>query len=382
MNQTITRSLSSAAAHAASVSHQRGQAGFSVGRTMFGVEGNILTEAPSLDEAINLAGLNFEVEKVPAFHRVERSGLEPVGRTGLAVPAAPEFLPAQGAHLVRRKDNFQALGIVGDRYRTVQNRDVLRSLDPLLQDGLAKPEAGGVFDEGATSWMLFRFDVEEINRQANGLTEGLLTTVQPFGIVLLRHDGNGSNLIQQLPYRIACLNALPGVIRGGKSAGATIRHTGEASERTIEEAQAIFGSIATMYGDYAALEQAMRFQRMTTAAFQRIMLDAALPLTPVKAGESKRAVTNREKQVERRSAATNRWWNGLGHRGDGSTWEALNGVIEAMDHDEALVRGRNLKSDVVGSRARIKARLMSNATRYAQDADYRVQADKHYLSLN
>lgn len=337
------------AQHAASISH-RPNSGFSVGRTMFGQEGTALTTAPSFDEALTLAGVNFSVEKVPAYSRIS------VPRFGGGEDV--EYVPAKDAFIVRRTDTFEALGHVGARYQVAQNRDALRAIEPLYDDGLVKPEAGGVFDGGSTSWMMFRFDADEINRRSNGATEGLLSTVEPFGIVLLRHDGRGKNLIQQLPMRIACLNVLPSM-RG--SDGAEIRHTGEANRKTIEEAEAIFGTLAASFADMAELYRAMKTTIMSAETFDQL-LDVAFPISAVRPGESARAATERVNQAERRTIATDLRWNGSGHSGTGDTWEAVNGIIEALDHGDENKRGRNLKSNIVGSRNRIKTRLFKFAT--------------------
>jgi hypothetical protein len=44
---------------------------------------------------------------------------------------------------------------------------------------------------------------------------------------------------------------------------------------------------------------------------------------------------------KRRSQVTWLWDNGLGHRGDRSAWEAYNGLVEAVDHDDTLFPSRS-----------------------------------------
>ena len=81
--------------------------------TMFSVRedpwhglGEIVQEAPTSQEAIKLAGLNWTVEQHPVFAHMDKYQV---------------LVPDTLANI--RSDNHETLGVVGNRYKIVQNID-------------------------------------------------------------------------------------------------------------------------------------------------------------------------------------------------------------------------------------------------------------------
>jgi len=346
--------------------------GFTIGRTMFGQKGTVLTEAPSLDAALGLAGWDYEVEKVPAFVQTETYDDEPI------------YGPAKGCFVVRRTDTGAALGHVGPRYSLVQNRKALSRIEPMFDAGLAWPEAGGTFRDGGTAWMILGFDREKLSEATDGMPDYLWEkeSLQPYGIVLLDHTGMRSDLLLQLPYRIACLNALPGLMRNGEGA-AKIRHTGDAATKFEREAGRLFNGMAHRYAKLADLVGLLRLQTLTEHAFHRLVQEIALPITPQKPDESGRQVAARQRQIERRVVVREMWTAGAGHSGDRSAWEAMNGLIEAQDHNPLFNRREvGLASQIDGSRMASKRRVFQALTRYGRDERFRDAIDDGTINLN
>src|SRR6266699_3339319 len=82
--------------------------------------GMVVDGTPSSAEAIELAGLGWEV------------GTEPI------YPA--DMQPIEGWRRTIRQDSKATLGVVTDGYNVVQNREAFDFIDGLLQDGLMKYE--------------------------------------------------------------------------------------------------------------------------------------------------------------------------------------------------------------------------------------------------
>lgn len=356
--------------------------GFGIGRTMFGQKGTVLTEAPTVDDAMGLAGWDYDVEKVPAFVETGRMLTEdPVhGENDL-----PIYGPAKGCFVVRRTDTGAALGHVGPRYSLVQNRNAINRITPMFEDGLAWPEAGGTFRDGGTAWMVLGFDRDRISEVTRGIPDYLWgeENIQPYGIVLLDHTGMRSDLLLQLPYRIACLNALPGLMRNGEGA-AKIRHTGDAAAKFEREAGRLFNGMAHRYAKLADLVGLLRFQQLTEQAFSRLVQEIALPIAPRKADDSNRMVAARDRQIQRRVVVRNLWTEGADHTGDRSAWEAMNGLIEAQDHSELFNRREvGLASQIDGSRMISKRKVFNALVRYGRDEPFRDAInDGSIINLN
>ena len=87
---------------------------FAVGATPWHGLGEVLEEAPTISEAIELSGLNWDV------------GLKDLQTDdGIHVPNRATF----------RKDTGAILGVVGPRYVPLQNREAFDWFQPFLETG-------------------------------------------------------------------------------------------------------------------------------------------------------------------------------------------------------------------------------------------------------
>lgn len=105
---------------------------FSVVETAWHREGTVLDKAPTLEEALALANMNYTVEKRP---------LTIQGNGGGAT--------SEKAFVTWNADKNCELGSVGPAYTVVQTRDAMAAtLGPLLDAGVLKIETGGVLRNG------------------------------------------------------------------------------------------------------------------------------------------------------------------------------------------------------------------------------------------
>ena len=110
--------------------------------TMFSVReapwhglGRIVMDAPASREALELAGLDWQVESRNIY-----SG------TGAMIP---------GYRANVRSTDDAVLGVVSDRYRIVQNEEAFQFTDDLLGEGVTYETAGSL-QGGKKVWMLAR----------------------------------------------------------------------------------------------------------------------------------------------------------------------------------------------------------------------------------
>lgn len=106
---------------------------FSVRETPWHGLGRIVMDAPASHEALELAGLDWQVESRNIY-----SG------TGAMIP---------GYRANVRSTDDAVLGVVSDRYRIVQNEDAFQFTDDLLGEGVTYETAGSL-QGGKKVWML------------------------------------------------------------------------------------------------------------------------------------------------------------------------------------------------------------------------------------
>ena len=108
---------------------------FSVRETPWHGLGRIVMDAPASRDALELAGLDWQVESRNIY-----SG------TGTMIP---------GYRANVRSADDAVLGVVSDRYRIVQNEEAFQFTDDLLGEGVTYETAGSL-QGGKKVWMLAR----------------------------------------------------------------------------------------------------------------------------------------------------------------------------------------------------------------------------------
>lgn len=176
--------------------------------------GIIVEEAPSSEEAIRLAGLNWEVQQQPIY--------------------LADGTEIKGNYANVRSSDGKALGIVGDRYKIVQNTDAFAFTDALLGEGVRYETAGSLKD-GKIIWLLARMP-ESI--------EILGDKVDPYMVFTNTHDGSGAVRVCMTPVRVVCNNTLNAAMRGARRVWSA-RHTGSITNKLDDARETL--QFATQY---------------------------------------------------------------------------------------------------------------------------------------
>lgn len=195
-------------------------------QTMFSVRqvpwhgmGIIVDEAPSSQEAIKLAGLDWTVEQRDVY----------VGEKKL-----------EGTVANVRTDNDTVLGLVSPQYKIVQNWEAFSFTDKLLGEGV-KYETAGALAEGKKVWLLAR------------LPKTVLVGDEtiPYLVFTNSHDGQGSVRVAITPVRVVCQNTLNIALQGASRSWSTI-HTGQINDKLAEAQHTL--ELATNYMERLASE--------------------------------------------------------------------------------------------------------------------------------
>lgn len=195
--------------------------------------GTVVEKAPTSEEAIKLAGLDWKAEKLPVF----------LGN-GQLVP---------DTFAVVRDSDSRVLGTVGNRYEILQNSEAFRFFDPLIDSGAATYESAGSLFDGSKVWVLAKL--------GNPITIGNDDTIEKYVLLSSSHDGTGSVTAMVTPIRVVCNNTLSSALRGRKNAKAegncvSIRHTSSVADR-LEQAQSLLATVNETYSNLASTWSAM-----------------------------------------------------------------------------------------------------------------------------
>ena len=174
---------------------------FSVGQTPWHKLGMIIEQAPTIEEGIKLAQMDWEVGLKDLF-------------------TADKQLVTHKA--VYRKDNNEVLNIVGPNWKPLQNIESFKFFDKFLEEGAATLETAGVLDQGQRTWVLAK------------ITDGLQDIVKgdPLQkyILLSNIHGIGSVRVGFTPIRVVCNNTLTAAIDCESSKLIRIKHSSQVVE--------------------------------------------------------------------------------------------------------------------------------------------------------
>lgn len=187
--------------------------------------GQVVNGAMTSEEAIKLANLDYEVDKTTIHARIEG-----VGEEGIVLYEAFD-----NRFATYRKDTNEVLGIVGNRYQVIQNKDSFSFFDAIIDEGEAIFETAGVLGKGERIFVTAK------------LPDDMLVGGEPcskYIILTNSHDGSSSIIAGLTTVRIVCNNTLQAALQG-LSNKVTIQHRVGFKER-LNEAHKVM-NIASKY---------------------------------------------------------------------------------------------------------------------------------------
>lgn len=157
--------------------------------------GKMVMEAPTSAEALNLAGLDWQV--------IQKS------------IKTDDGIPVPGFKANIRDLDERVLGVVTDRYKVVQNNEAFSFTDDLLGEGITYETAGSL-QAGRRTWILAKLPHRYI---ISG------DEVTPYLVFMNSHDGTGAIKAAMTPIRVVCNNTLNLALERAKRIWST-NHTG------------------------------------------------------------------------------------------------------------------------------------------------------------
>ena len=202
--------------------------------------------APTSEDAIRLAGLDWTVKQSPVY---TEQGFE---------------IPGYRAN-IRDIDNT-VLGMVGERYKVVQNKEAFDFTDAMLGEGLKYETAGSLFN-GKRIWLLARLPETQI----------LGDDVIPYLCFTNGHDGYHSIKVCCCHTRVVCNNTLNFALSHAPRSWST-RHVGDLASK-MEEARRTL-HLANAYTEELAVVADQLANTTVSEDEVRKILDNTFPVAP------------------------------------------------------------------------------------------------------
>lgn len=311
---------------------------FVVGEAAWHKLGVNISEAQTSDEAISLAGLDWNVEQW------ELLAVQPDDRFN-RIPA-----PSRVANV--RTDTNAVLGVVSPKYRVFQNREAFDFMDTIVGEKLAMFETAGSLKGGRRVWMMARIPGE--------YRAGSDDVIHPYVLLTNTHDGSQSLRMLPTTVRVVCMNTLNLALSYGRGEGLSIEHRRSLDAR-VEQARQNLGIITSrMNGFETELDRliAKPLRSMAIQGYFRQVAQLEGDENPTK---------TQQKMIEQWQVNLENERNNL--PGISYTpWAAFNSVSEWADH-QARVMGKTsvaktnnrLNSMWFGAANEVKQRAYSEA---------------------
>jgi len=226
---------------------------FSVRQTPWHGLGAVLPDNPkTISEAIAWSGLGWGVAKEPIA----------VDRGDVAMADSiwdPRCEEIPGYYATVRQDNRTVLGIVGDRYRVVQNWEAFQFVDQLLGSAV-NFETAGSLNGGRRVWVLASLP-DHI--QVGG------DPVRPYVLLMNSHDGSTAVVAATTPIRVLCQNTLNWGLAKARQRF-SIRHT-EQIGRRVHEARRVLELSVDYYAQFKQLGDQLASEAISDRQLRRVL---------------------------------------------------------------------------------------------------------------
>jgi len=237
-------------------------------------------------------------------------------------------------------DQTDVLGVVGERYRILQNEELFDFGDALL-DGGGRWETAGSIKGGRQVFGSLALERETV-LDPNGVSD----KVNSYLLVNTSHDGSIAIQASVTPVRVVCANTLNLALGSGVGRNRStkqsykIRHT-QTAQGKIQAAREALGLANAYMDEFDKMAQDMIEREITNDKFQDI-LKSAYPMPE-----------------EDKKGALKKWQNKLqdiediyqgqtNHMIAGTAWGALNAMTERIDWFR-IPRGGNSESVLAGA---------------------------------
>ena len=184
---------------------------FSVRETPWHGMGTIISEAPTSEDALHLAGLDWEVKQAPMLANID------------GVAHDTDYI------MNYRSSDNALLGLVQGQYKVVQNKDAFAFTDAIVDGKDTVYETAGSLKGGRLVWMLAKMPTMNVLGDA----------IEPYMLFSNSHDGSSAVKVCMTNIRVVCNNTLNLALRNAKRTWSFV-HKGNVEYHMEEAKKSIF----------------------------------------------------------------------------------------------------------------------------------------------
>lgn len=294
-------------------------------------------------EMLTLAGLDWQVQ--PRALRLVNSPGDATG--GIA--------PMTRFRAITRSDNNRVFSVTTDRYKPVQNAQIVEFFRAFCEAGKAQMETVGGLRGGATVWALARLNGDTTTTLEGG------DTVTGYMLLATSHDGSMATIGRPTQVRVVCANTLGAAMRGRSEAHYALRHTRAFGVEEQEQARRVMGmgieAIAQLNEQAAALAK-VHISRDEWFGFAATVLGGHDRVQDKDGKLTRTAIALEDATITSPGASL--------PSARGTLWGAVNGVTYWADHARrAQSQDSRLSSAWFGQSASLKQRALAVALQMA-----------------
>lgn len=224
--------------------------------------GKIVQDYPTSAEALQFAGLNYNVVKRPLFtYDTENFNANP--ETDICIPE----IQIDNYFATVRTDNDTVLGVVGRDYAIVQNVDAFNFFDSIVSGEGIQYETAGALGKGERIFITAKLP--------SYIKVGKDDLIEQYLFLTTSHNGFGSITAAFTPVRIVCNNTLHAALRNHSNA-IKIRHTSNAKQK-LEQAHRLMGITNNLSAQLENIFNSWAKVRITDSELKKLIQRAMVP---------------------------------------------------------------------------------------------------------
>ncbi len=289
--------------------------------------------------ALRMAALDWKVEECPILAEVDGRMQEITTHKSIV-----------------RRDTKAVLGVVGRRYKPVQNEEAFEWLDGLVGSRLAMYETAGSIRNGALVWALVRLPGELSIANTDDV-------VKPFILCVNSHDGSVAFRALNTAVRVVCSNTLTLALRNAGPDAIAVKHTDSIHDR-LADAQEVLGLAVTEHRRFEAHMNLLAERKFRKRDFETYLDKVLGPASKQLVDGEEPELTAARQQIVANFDHELQRLRGIEH----TAWAAFNAVGQYVDW-ERPTRGsvgrvrdeRRFASIMFGQGADLKRRAWATA---------------------
>jgi phage/plasmid-like protein (TIGR03299 family) len=295
-----------------------GNAMFSVRETPWHGLGKVIQDAPSIEEGIKLAGLDWQVELHPLFLSDARK-----------VPN----------RAMVRATYKSILGVVGPKYQPLQNTEAFGWFQPFIDAKSAHLTTAGSLNEGRRVWVMAEI--------GDPMTILKGDEIRRFVLLSNSHDGTQAVRVGFTPIRVVCANTLAMAQSDAQSQLLRMRHT-KGLKASMDQVREVMNLANSEFEATAEQYRRLAASKVVSRDDLRKYVKRVMQLTAKtnEQGEETEELTKKSAEVQ--AAIMENFDSGRGtsevKKSKGTWWGAYNSVTEYLSYQRGKTADKRLDS--------------------------------------